>query len=65
MQAAAPRLTFGADLSNPDSFVAGVPYETFRRLRAEAPVYWHTDTVHGGGFWAVTRHADVWKVSLD
>jgi len=21
--------------------------------------------VHGGGFWAVTRHADVWRVSLD
>jgi cholest-4-en-3-one 26-monooxygenase len=65
MQAVAPSPTFGADLSNPDSFVAGVPHETFRRLRAEAPVYWHPDAVHGGGFWAVTRHADVWKVSLD
>src|SRR5262249_2706752 len=65
MQAAAPSPAFGADLSNPDSFVAGVPHDTFRRLRAEAPVYWHPDAVHGGGFWAVTRHDDVWKVSLD
>src|SRR5262249_56903341 len=64
MQAAAPSPAFGADLSTPDSFVAGVPHETFRRLRAEAPVYWHPDAVHGGGFWAVTRHADVWRVSL-
>ena len=65
MQAATTPATLGADLSNPDSFVAGVPHETFRRLRAEAPVYWHPDAVHGGGFWAVTRHDDVWKVSLD
>ena len=65
MQAVAPASAYGADLSNPDSFVAGVPHETFRRLRREAPVYWHPDSVYGGGFWAVTRHAEVWKVSLD
>ena len=65
MQAVTPASAYGADLSNPDSFVACVPHDTFRRLRNEAPVYWHPDSVHGDGFWAVTRHADVWKVSLD
>jgi cholest-4-en-3-one 26-monooxygenase len=61
---AAPSL-LGEDLSHPDTFARGVPHETFRRLRAEAPAFWHPDSVHGGGFWAVTRHADVWRISLD
>jgi cholest-4-en-3-one 26-monooxygenase len=65
MEAPALAPLFGADLSRPDTFAAGVPHETFRRLRAEAPVAWHPDSVHGGGFWAVTRHADVWRISLD
>ena len=56
---------FGADLSHPDTFVRGIPHETFRRLRREAPVFWHPDSFNGGGFWAVTRHADVWRISLD
>ena len=56
---------FGADLSSPDSFVAGVPHETFRRLRREAPVFWHEDTYGARGFWVLTRYADVWSVSLD
>jgi cholest-4-en-3-one 26-monooxygenase len=60
---AAPLL--GEDLSHPDTFARGVPHDTFRRLRADAPVFWHPDSVHGGGFWAVTRHADVWRISLD
>lgn len=65
---------YGADLSSPDSFVPGVPHETFRRMRAEAPIFWHPDTSsprapelarEGRGFWVLTKHADVWKVSLD
>jgi len=52
------------DLTDPDSFVAGVPHETFRRLRAEAPVAWHPER-DGPGFWAVTKWADVRAVSLD
>ena len=55
---------FGADLSDPESFVAGVPHETFARLRREAPVAWHPD-INGGGFWVVTKYKDVWTVSLD
>jgi cholest-4-en-3-one 26-monooxygenase len=61
----APGSLLGEDLSHPDTFARGVPHDTFRRLRAEAPVFWHADSFHGGGFWAVTRHADVWRISLD
>ena len=28
------------DLSDPDTFVTGIPHAAFKRLRAEAPVYW-------------------------
>jgi cytochrome P450 len=31
------------------------PYPVYRRLRAEAPVYWNGEL----GFWALSRHADV------
>jgi cholest-4-en-3-one 26-monooxygenase len=54
----------GLDLVDPDLYVAGVPFEHFRRLRAEAPVYWHPET-EGSGFWAITRYADVVHVSLN
>jgi cytochrome P450 len=33
-------------------------------LREHAPVRWH-DEPNGRGFWAVTRHADVWAVDRD
>ncbi len=47
-----------ADLAAHDTFVAGVPYATFHRLRAEDPVSW-CDESDGSGFWALTRYADV------
>jgi cytochrome P450 len=53
-----------ADLTDPDSFVQGVPHETFRRIRAEAPVCWHPER-KGPGFWVVSKWADVRAVSLD
>jgi cholest-4-en-3-one 26-monooxygenase len=52
------------DLADPDSFVRGVPHDSFRRLRAEAPVCWHPER-NGPGFWVVSRWADVRAVSLD
>lgn len=52
------------DLSDPDSFVGGIPVETFRRLRAEAPVVFHPER-DGPGFWVVSKWADVRSVSLD
>jgi cytochrome P450 len=42
-------------------FLAGDPFPAFRRLREEAPVYWHPTP----GFWTLTRHEDVVAVSRD
>jgi cholest-4-en-3-one 26-monooxygenase len=42
------------DLWNLDQFVDGSVADVFRRLRAEAPVWWH-DRPGGEPFWAVTR----------
>ncbi|SHF01750.1 cytochrome P450 [Streptoalloteichus hindustanus] len=55
------------DLSDPRSFADGVPHAVFDRLRADDPVHW-TGTDWGaptGGFWSLTRHADVVAVSQD
>ena len=54
----------GLDLGSPDTFLAGVPFDAFRRLRVEAPVYWQPET-EGSGFWAITRYEDVVNVSLN
>ncbi|THD64773.1 cytochrome P450 [Phenylobacterium sp.] len=53
------------DLLSPGSFAAGQPHDQYRWLRAHAPVRWHEEPGEGRGFWAVTRHADVWAVDRD
>ena len=50
------------DLVSPDVFVAGVPHHMFKVLRAEAPVFWHPESV-GPGFWAITKYHDVAAIS--
>jgi cytochrome P450 len=52
------------DLTDLDTFVAGVPHEQFDVLRREAPVYFHPER-EGAGFWCITRHDDVQRVSHD
>lgn len=52
------------DLLSPDSFANGQPHRQFDWLRTNQPVAWH-DEPNGKGFWAVTRHADVWTVDRD
>ena len=49
------------DLLSPGSFDGGQPHNQFAWLRENEPVRWH-DEPGGAGFWAVTRHADVWAV---
>ena len=44
---------------NDPAFYASDPFETYRRLRDDCPVYWCA----AGGFWAVTRYDDVLGVS--
>jgi cytochrome P450 len=53
------------DLLSPKSFADGQPHEQYRWLRKHAPVRWHDEPSEGAGFWAVTRHADVWAVDRD
>jgi len=48
----------GVDLSDPETFVGGVPHEAFARLRATEPVSWQ-DEIDGTGFWSLTKYADV------
>jgi cytochrome P450 len=51
-----------ADITSHDTYVEGVPYETFAHLRANDPVHW-TKEADGRGFWSVTRYDDVLSVS--
>lgn len=60
-----PSSAAAVDLASPDSFVEGVPHDFFRRLRREAPVYWHPERPPRSGFWAVTRHDDLVAVHRD
>ena len=53
-----------ADIRSHDTFVTGVPYATFDRLRREDPVSWWEED-DGSGFWAVTRYDDVLTVSRE
>src|SRR4030095_6481626 len=51
----------GVNLADPDTFEKGFPHDVFRRLRREAPVYWH-ERAHargGQGFFVVSRYEDV------
>jgi cholest-4-en-3-one 26-monooxygenase len=50
------------DLNDLETFEAGIPHEWFRRLRKEAPVYWH-DEPDGPGYWVVTKYEDLRYVS--
>jgi cholest-4-en-3-one 26-monooxygenase len=47
------------DLTAPETYVGGMPRETFTWLRNEAPVHWHEDPAQGVGFWAISRHRDL------
>jgi cytochrome P450 len=63
---AAPQLDLGpsdADITDPDTYVVGVPYATFQRLRDTDPVSWWDEHDGGKGFWAVTRYDDLINVS--
>jgi cytochrome P450 len=54
------------DLNDPDVFVEGIRHDAFATLRREHPVYWNEEPEDWGpGFWNVTRHADVERISRD
>ncbi|MFM7144153.1 MAG: cytochrome P450, partial [Alphaproteobacteria bacterium] len=54
------------DLVNPENWVEGVPHESFRLLREQAPVFWHdVPAADGQGFYAVTKYEDLVAISKD
>jgi cholest-4-en-3-one 26-monooxygenase len=60
----------GFDFTDPDLLQQRLPVEEFAELRHTAPVWWNavkpgTGGFADGGFWVVSRHADVKEVSRD
>jgi cholest-4-en-3-one 26-monooxygenase len=60
----APSRSSAVDLCTPLAFRDGFPHAIFKRLRAEAPVYWN-ESSDGHSFWVVSRYKDIWDISLD
>ena len=53
-----------ADLGSHDSFANGAPYNTFARMRRDAPCHW-SEFEGGAGYWSITRHADIVQMIRD
>jgi len=47
-----------ADITSHDTYVTGVPYDTFAYLREHDPVHW-TEEAEGRGFWSLTTYDDI------
>ena len=52
-------------LSNVERFLQGQPFDTYAKLRSEAPVAWQREGHNGPGFWALTQYNDVMRVDGD
>ncbi|WP_051709086.1 cytochrome P450 [Streptomyces sp. NRRL S-350] len=61
---ASPGAPPAVDLADPALYGAGDPEAVWAALRRDHPVHWN-DSPDGGGFWAVSRHADVQRVLKD
>jgi len=55
------------DLTDPATFVSGVPFDAFAALRDTEGLYWQPADigVANGGFWAVTRFQDILDIEAD
>ena len=47
------------DITSHDTYVGGVPRETFQYLRENDPVHWTEESDGGRGFWSLTKYDDV------
>jgi cytochrome P450 len=47
------------DITSHDTYVRGVPRESFRLLRQNDPVHWTDEPSGGRGFWSLTKYDDV------
>ena len=54
----------GVDLTDPDTYLSGMPYDALRELRRCAPVAWHPYK-DGPGFLALTGYDEILAVSRD
>jgi hypothetical protein len=48
-----------ADLTSHDTYVNGIPHDTFAFLRAHDAVHWTEESDGGRGFWSLTKYDDV------
>ncbi|HEX3547259.1 MAG TPA: cytochrome P450 [Mycobacterium sp.] len=58
----------GYDFTSPDVLVQGIPVTEFAELRKSAPVWWNeqAESIFGdGGYWVISRHADIKSISRD
>jgi cytochrome P450 len=54
------------DLSNPSTFVEGVPHDALDQIRERPGLYWQEGAgLPNGGFWVLTRRADILEVEAD
>jgi cholest-4-en-3-one 26-monooxygenase len=65
---AAPDIPPGFDLTDPELYTTRVPTQELAELRRAAPVWWVAQRpgsagFDDGGYWAVTRHADILAIS--
>ncbi len=58
----------GYDFTDPDVLLDGIPVREFAELRKTAPVWWNeqAESIFGdGGYWVISRHADIKAISRD
>jgi cytochrome P450 len=53
------------DLADLDVFGQGRAWPLFDVLREQAPVHWNPEPAPNHGFWSITRHADIVRVTRD
>ncbi|MFF2299335.1 cytochrome P450 [Arthrobacter sp. NPDC058127] len=55
------------DLTDPATFVPGIPHAAFDDVRRQPGLHWHPSEfgTYNGGFWLVTRYADVVAAEAD
>ncbi|WUI01695.1 cytochrome P450 [Spirillospora sp. NBC_00431] len=61
-----PNETLAVDLADLDNFMDDeTPWRMFEALRRAQPVHWNPEPDGGGGFWSLTRHADIVAADRD
>ena len=55
--------TSAPNITDPSLYLDGIPHDRFAEIRNADGLLWHD--YHDGGFWVVSRHADVKTVSKD